>query len=187
MRATLAETHYPSWTMLEPQPRATSTKVAAALMLLVCIPFLINGFDLIELIRDPASADAELKTGLILTGNATGETQTRTFAVFGAVLMLGLCLLSFVLALGLLRGRSGSHQAAFVVFVVLGLIALGSSLSGLNADPPAENAKTGLLVGLVDMAIVACLLLPSTQHDVEHAESIRAQRKHEKLKAKAAR
>lgn len=184
MPATLADRAYASRTMLEPQPRATSTTIAAVLMFVVCIPFLLNGVELVELIRDPASADDELRAGLILTGNAAGETQTRTFAVFGATLTLGLCLLSFVLAFGLLRRRSGSHQAAAVVFAVLGLIALASSLSGLNADPPAENARTGLLVGLIDAAIVGCLLLPSTQEDVEHAESIRAQRKHEKLKAK---
>lgn len=173
--------------MLEPRPRATSTTAAAILMFLVCTPFLLNGIELVELIKDPSSADAELKTGLILTGNAAGESQTRTFAIFGAALTLGLCLLSFVLGSGLLRRRAGSHQAAAVVFAVLGLIALGSSLSGLSADPPAENAKVGLLVGLVDVAIVACLLMPSTQDDVEHAESVRAQRKHEKQKARAAR
>lgn len=173
--------------MLQPQPRATSTTTAAVLMFLVCIPFLINGFDLVELVRDPGSADADVKAGLILTGNSPSENETRTFAIFGAVLMLGLCALAILLGVGLLRRRAGSHQAAAVIFAVLGLIALAASLSGLNADPPAENAKLGLLVGLVDAAIVVCLLLPTTQDDIDRAESIRAQRKHEKLKAKTAR
>ena len=166
--------------MYESRPRATSTIVAAVLMLLVCVPFVVNGFDLVRLVKDPGSASPEVKTGLILVGSAAGEKETKTFAMFGAVLMLGLCALTIVLAFGLLRRRPGSHQAAAVTFVVLSLIALGSSLSGLSADPPAENAKLGLLVGLVNAAIVVCLVLPSTQEDVEYAEMVRLQRKHEK-------
>lgn len=181
MRATLAETHYAEETMYEPRPRASSTTAAAVLMLLICIPFVINGFDLVELIKDPGSASADVKRGLILTGNAAGEKQTRTFAIFGAALMLGLCALTIALAFGILRRRSGSHQAATVIFALLALMALAASLSGLTADPPAENAKLGLLVGLVDVAIVVCLLLPSTQEDVEYAELVRLQRRHEKL------
>ena len=185
--ATLAETQYAGRTMYEPRPRAPSTIAAAVLMLLVCIPFVVNGFDLVELIQDPASADPEVKTGLILVGSAAGENETKTFATFGAVVMLGLCAMTIVLAFGLLRRRPGSHQAAAVTFVVLSLIALASSLSGLTADPPAENAKLGLLVGLVDAAIVVCLLLPSTQEDVEYAEGLRLQRRYERKQARAAK
>lgn len=166
--------------MYESRPRATSTIAAAVLMLLVCIPFVINGFDLIDLTKDPTAADPDLKAGLILVGSAAGEQETRTFAMLGATIMLGLCALTIVLAFGLLRRRPGSHQAAAVTFVVLSLIALASSLSGLSADPPAENAKLGLLVGLVNAAIVVCLVMPSTQEDVEYAEMVRLQRKHEK-------
>lgn len=171
--------------MLHTRPRATSTIAAAVLMVLVCIPFLINGFDLVQLAQDPTSAAPEVKTGLILVGSAATTNETRTFALFGAALMLGLCALAVVLSIGLLGRRSGSHQAAAIIFAVLGMIAIAASLSGLNAEPPAENAKLGLLVGLTDAAIVVCLLLPSTRDDIENAESIRAQRKHEKLKAKA--
>ena len=171
--------------MLQTPSRAASTTAAAVLMLLVCIPFLINGFDLLRLAEDPSSAAPEVKTGLILVGSAASTNETRTFALFGAALMLGLCALAVLLSIGVLRRRSGSHQAAAIIFAVLAMIAISASLSGLNARPPAENAKLGLLVGLVDAAIVVCLLLPSTRLDIEGAEAIRAQRKHEKLKAKA--
>lgn len=171
--------------MLQQEPRATSTTAAAVLMLLVCIPFLINGFDLVQLAQDPSSAAPEVKTGLILVGSSATSNETRTFALFGAVLMLGLCALAIVLSIGVLRRRSGSLQAAAVTFGVLGFMAIAASLTGLNARPPAENAKLGLLVGLVDAAIVVCLLLPSTRHDIDGAEFIRAERKREKLKAKA--
>jgi len=173
--------------MLEESPRATSTTTAAVLMLVVCIPFIVNGFSLYELIVDPGSADTDLKTALILSGAPAGEPQTRTFAIFGAILTLGLCLLSFLLAAGLFRRKQSFQHAAAITFAVLAMIALGSSAAGLSANPPAENARIGLMVGLIDAAIVICLLLPSTQDDIEHAELHRARRKYEKRDAKAAR
>lgn len=173
--------------MLERRPRATSTTAAAVLMVLVCIPFIFNAFPLFELMGDPASADPELRHGLIMTGNPAGEAATRTFAIFGAIVTLGLCALSFVLAVGVFQRRQSSLHAAAVTFTVLALIALASSATGLMARPPAENAKLGLLVGLVDAGIVICLLLGSTQDDIEQAEVIRARRRHEKEDARAAK
>ena len=156
-------------------------------MMLVCIPFIVNGFDLYELIVEPSTADPEIRQALILSGNATGESQLRNFAIFGAVVTLGLCVLSLVLAGGLLRRRQSFQVAAALTFTILGLIALGSSASGLTSDPPAENAKIGLLVGLMDVGIVICLLMPSTQDDIQHAEWVRARRKHLKEDARAAK
>lgn len=149
-------------------------------MLLVCIPFIVNGFSLYELITDPGSADVELKRGLILSGAPSGEAQTRTLAIFAAIVTLGLCLLSILLAIGLFRRKQSFQHAAAIAFAVLALIALGSAAAGLGANPPAENARIGLLVGLMDAAIVVCLLMPSTQDDIEQAEALRVFRKYEK-------
>lgn len=172
--------------MLEAQPRATSTTVAAVLILLVCVPFIANGFALYDLIRDPGSADLELRQALVLARAPAGEAATRTFAIFGAILTLGLCALSFAFAVGVLRRRQGAQQAAAITFTILAMIALAASIAGLTAEPPAENARIGFLVGLVDVAIVAFLLLPSTQDDIEHAETVRARRKHQRKEARAA-
>lgn len=163
--------------MLEARPRATSTTIAAVLILLVCIPFIANGFTLYDLITDPASADLELRQALVLARAPADEASTRTFAIFGAIVTLGLCALSFAFALGLLWRRQGAHHAAAITFTVLAMIALSASIAGLTADPPAENARIGFLVGLVNVAIVACLLMPSTQDDIEYAETLRARRR----------
>ena len=157
------------------------------LMLVVCIPFLVNGWDLYQLISEPGSAERELRDALIVSGSGGGAQETRTFAVFAALVTLGLCVLSMSLAWGVFRRREGAHHAGIITFAILAVIALGASLQGLTADPPAENAKTGLLVGLLDVAIVVTLVLESTRHDFEYMESVRLRQKYVRQDARAAK
>jgi hypothetical protein len=173
--------------MHEERPRATTTTIAGVLMLAVCIPFLVNGWDLYQLITEPASVDRELRDALIVSGSGGGPQETRRFAFFGAAVTLGLCVLAMSLAWGVFRRREGAHHAAIVTFAILGLVALGASMQGLTADPPAENAKTGLLVGLLDVAIVVTLFLESTREDFEYMESIRLRQKYAKQDVRAAK
>jgi hypothetical protein len=173
--------------MQDERPRAATTTAAGVLILLVCIPFLVNGWDLYKLIVEPGSADTELRDALIVSGSGSGAQATRTFAIFGAGVTLGLCALAVMLAWGVLRRREGAHHAAIITFAILGLIALAASTQGLTADPPAENAKVGLLVGCVDAAIVILLLLESTRDDFEYMENIRLRQKYAKQDARAAK
>lgn len=173
--------------MYEERPRATTTTLAGVLMLAVCIPFLMNGWDLYQLIAEPGSAERELRDALIVSGSGGGPRETRTFALFAATVTLGLSVLAISMAWGVFRRREGAHHAAIITFAILGLIALGASLQGLTASPPAENAKTGLLVGLLDVAIVVVLLLESTRDDFEYMESVRLRRKHLKQDARDAK
>ena len=173
--------------MQEERPRPTTTTIAAVLMVLVCIPFLISGANLVKLALEPQSAEQELQNALIMTGLSDGGTrQVRTYAVIGATLLLGLSLLALVLAFGVFRRREGSQHAAVIVFAILGLIAIGASLQGLTADPPSKGAKVGLAVGLTNVAIVALLLTESSRTDFEHMESVRIRRKYERQDARVA-
>src|SRR5688500_12384328 len=114
------------------------------LMLVVCIPFLLEGWDLARLAAEPTTADDELQAALIITGLSDGgPRQVRTYVIIGASMMFGLSALAISLALGVFRRREGAHHATIVVFVVLGLIAVAASSQGLAADPPAEGAKLG--------------------------------------------
>lgn len=173
--------------MYEERPRAATTTLAGVLMLAVCIPFLINGWDLYQLISEPATVETELRDALIVSGSSGGTQATRTFAIFGAAVTLGLCVLAATLAFGVFRRREGAHHAVIVTFAILGVIALGASVQGLTADPPAENAKIGLLVGLLDAAIVVTLLLERTRDDFEYMEAVRLRQKYIKQDARAAK
>ena len=171
----------------EERPRPITTTIAAVLIALVSIPFLINGAELVQLAMEPSAADEELQRALIMTGLSDGGTrQVRTYAVIVATLFLGLSLLAVVLASGVFRRREGSQHAAVIVFVILGLIAVVASVQGLTADPPSEGARLGLAVGLTNLAIVALLLTESSRNDFEYMESLRMRRKYERQDARAA-
>lgn len=164
-----------------------TTTIAAVLMALVCIPFLINGSDLVRLAMEPESAEEELQHALIMTGLSDGGTrQVRTYAIIAATILLGLSLLALVLASGVFRRREGAQHAAVIVFAILGLIAIAASVQGLTADPPSEGARVGLAVGLTNLVIVGLLLTASSREDFEYMESSRMRKKYERQDVKAA-
>lgn len=172
----------------EERPRPIATTIAAGLMVVVCIPFLINGSNLVQLALEPGEAEEELQHALIMTGLSDGGTrQVRTYAVIAATVLLGLSLLALVLASGVFRRREGAQHATVIVFAILGLIAIGASVQGLTADPPSEGAKVGLAVGLTDFGIVALLLTGSSRSDFEYMESLRMRKKYERQDARVAR
>lgn len=173
--------------MQEERPRPTTTTIAAVLIVLVCIPFLINGAELVQLAQEPETAKQELQHALILSGLSDGGSrQVRTYAIIGAGLLLGLSLLALMLASGVFRRREGSQHAAIITFAILGLIAVGASVQGLAADPPAEGARVGLAVGLTNFAIVALLLTESSRTDFEYMESVRTLRRYQRQDARTA-
>ena len=135
MAATLSDTRV-EIVMYEERSRAPTTTLAGVLMFVVCIPFLINGWDLYQLISEPATVETELRDALIVSGSGGGTQATRTFAIFAAGVTLGLCVLAGTLAWGVFRRREGAHHAGIITFAILGVIALGASIQGLTAHPP---------------------------------------------------
>jgi hypothetical protein len=171
----------------EAPPRARTTTFAALLITLVCIPFVINGWELVRLAQDPSSVDTDVRAALIMSGTSGGPNETRNYAIIGATLMLGLSALSLSIALGLLRRLQGALHAGVILFAVFAFIALAASASGLASDPPAPNARLGLAVGLVNAAIVATLMTKSTHDDIEYMDALRTRRRFQRDEARAAK
>jgi hypothetical protein len=63
----------------------------------------------------------------------------------------------------------------------MGAVALLTSLQGVLADPPAPNARFGVMAGLANVAIVVFLIQRSTATDFERAESARSMKKRAKM------
>lgn len=109
-------------------------------------------------------------------GLASGHTATsRTLT---AVIVLAVCVVSVLVAVGLARRRQGSRHAGIALFLLLGVVSLGSSLAGFTSDPPAPNAWLGVANGVACLAVCGLLLHPSTAHDFSVAE-VRAARRRE--------
>lgn len=78
-----------------------------------------------------------------------------------------------VLTVGVAARRVGARHAAIVTFGVLGFVAVTASVPGLLAEPPRPGAGYGVLVGVIDIAIVVLLMLPGTADAFEDAERAR--------------
>jgi hypothetical protein len=120
--------------------------------------------------------------GLVTVGDAQtvresalGVNQDEVGAGRGLTsgLTLTLCVLTTAVALGIGMRRQGSRHAGIVLFLLLGVVSLGSSLAGLTADPPADNAWLGALNGVACLATCAMLLHPRTAADFDRAEVAR--------------
>ena len=57
-----------------------------------------------------------------------------------------------------------------MTFGLLGFLALAASVPGVLSTPRRAGMPFGVLTGLVDLAVVALLLLPSTADDGEDVE-----------------
>lgn len=137
-----------------------STVTAASLMAAVTLIFAIYALSAVTSIvpdRIGASRDA------VLLGLDAQQENNATVIVAG--LILAISALTAGLSVGVAMRREGARHGAMLVFGVLGFIALAAAIPGLQSNPPRPGAGYGVLVGLVDLAVVTLLLIPTTADD----------------------
>jgi len=91
-------------------------------------------------------------------GSAAQTASALVALVTGAVVIV-----SFVTVIGLVLRRRWAHEAAMVIYLLLGVIALATSCGGLTSDPPARSAWLGVLTGCANLAIVGLLFHHSNE------------------------
>lgn len=147
------------------RPPARSTLAAAGLMGMTSLVFAAYALSVLASAGDGGvigSRDA------VLLGLSGREEGVATMMIVGVI--LGVSALTLGLAVGVLRRREGARHAALMTFGLLGFLALAASVPGVLSTPRRAGMPFGVLTGLVDLAVVALLLLPSTADDVEDAE-----------------
>lgn len=169
--------------MSRSHPRAKTTIAAAALMLALTVPFTVIGVGFARDALDPARVDPDTYVRAI--GFGLNSVETRNLLTVSAVLVLGLCILSFVLVIGVLGRRASVRHAAIGTFVVFAAVTLPLSIAEIFSQDPEPTAAIGLLIAGIDIAIVILLLRPETLNEFERAESardrVRADRRAERL------
>lgn len=177
--------------MSRTHPRAKTTIAAAALMLALTVPFTVMGVGLARNAIDPARIERD--TYFSAVGFGLNSVETRNLVAISAVLVLGLCILSLVLLIGVLGRRASVRHGAIGTFVVFAAVTLPLSIAEIFSPEPEPTATIGLLIAGVDIAIVVLLLRPETLNEFERAESardrVRAARRAERLagRSKASR
>lgn len=122
--------------------------------------FAWQGVTLLRFLDGPV--DPGTRSAMVLTG--VGRGSTTILSAFG-VLILALCVMTTVLALGLFARREWAREGAMFVFGAFGGIVLVLSIGGLlsgSADAPA-----GAVVGLVDLSIAGLLLTGAVADDFD--------------------
>lgn len=171
--------------------RAKTTIAAAALMLALTVPFTVIGVGLARDALDPSRIDRDAYLSAV--GFGLNSVETRNLTTISAVLVLGLCILSLVLVIGVLGRRASVRHAAIGTFVVFAAVTLPLSIAEIFSKDPEPTAAIGLLIAGIDVAIVVLLLRPETLNEFERAESerdrVRAARRAERLagRSKASR
>jgi hypothetical protein len=157
--------------MTVPPPRRPAGSTVAAA---VAIGVITVGFTAYAAIAIFGVAAASASRDAVLLGLTGTEESTATRIV--SIVILALALLTALQCLGVARRRQGARHAAMVTFGMLSFVSLAAGCTGLQAVPRAPNAWWGVLVGLLDAAVVVLLLLPATADDFELAERERARR-----------
>lgn len=108
------------------------------------------------------SVDPGTRSAMALTG--VGRGSTTILAAFG-VLVLALCVMTTVLALGLFARREWAREGATFVFGAFGGIVLVLSIGGLLSG--SRDAPIGAAVGLADLAVAGLLLTGAVADDFD--------------------
>jgi hypothetical protein len=169
--------------MSRPDPRAKTTIAAAVLMFALTVPFTVMGVGMARNALDPARIDRD--TYFSAVGFGLNSVETRNLIAISAVLVLGLCILTLVLVIGVLGRRASVRHGAIGTFIVFAAVTLPLSIAEMFSEDPEPTAAIGLLIAGIDIAIVVLLLRPETLNEFERAESarerVRAARRAERL------
>ena len=154
--------------------------VAAAIVIAVTLTSVFGYIAAVSLlgVAYPDMIDPGFAQGALFgsDGTATDPSSAAQNAsalvgmLFGAVDVV-----SMILIVGLIRRQSWARESAIVVYGFLGIVAIGASLAGMAADPPAPSAWLGIITGFANIAIVGLLLLPPTARDFDRLVRLRAQ------------
>lgn len=165
--------------------RSGTTNAAGLLILALTALFTLFGVDLARRAIDPSLVDRETYLSAIGLGLTPQEAQNLT--TLTAIILLGLCVLTTAMGIGVLRRRESVRHAAIGTFAVFALITIPLSITGIVADDRVLGAWIGLAIGATDALIVWQLLKPATTADFERAESARSRARYARHAERAAR
>lgn len=175
--------------MADRMPRSRTSLAAGILILGLTALFLPIGVDLARDALDPSRVDRE--TSFSAIGFGLNQQETQNMLGLTAILILGLCVLTTVLGIGVLGRREGVRHAAIGTFFVIAAVTLVLSVAELFSDDVAPTAAIALAIGATDASIVYLLLHPLTTADFERAEfareRVRAVRAAERIERRARR
>jgi RsiW-degrading membrane proteinase PrsW (M82 family) len=151
---------------------------AAAVLLggTLSIAFARAGVQLVLDGLDPSRIDLETRSAAVRLGVPSGVRDMGVMSTMSGTVILFFALVATIALIGVALRRQGFREAALGVFVAFAIVMIPLGISGQVAEPPAENAMIGLLVGIVSGLVVVLLAVPATSLTFDQAELNRRRR-----------
>ena len=119
---------------------------------------------------NPERVDAELRSAAVQLGIPAGVREMGVLSTISGIVILIFVLIAAIALIGVALRRQGSREAALGVFAAFAIVMIPLGISGQMAEPPGENAMTGILVGVGSAMVVALLAVPATSLTFDQAE-----------------
>ena len=119
---------------------------------------------------DPARIDAGTRSAAVQLGVPSGIRNMGAMSSISGVVVLFLVLVSVIALIGVAMRRQGSREAGMGIFAAFAIVMIPVGISGQMAEPPAENAMMGVVIGLVAAIVVVLLAVPATSLTFDQAD-----------------
>jgi uncharacterized membrane protein len=140
------------------------------------VAFAWGGLQLIFDGLDPARIDRDTRSAAVQLGVPSGVRDMGVMSTISGIVILLFALVAIIALIGVALRRQGFREAALGVFAAFAIVMVPLGISGQMAEPPADNAIIGMLVGVVSALVVVLLAVPATSLTFDQAEVDRRRR-----------
>lgn len=154
-------------------------------MLALTAVFVVIGMDAVLDAFVTGRLDRE--TYLTAVGFGLNLEEMKNFLAIVGIVILAVCVVTTIEAIGVLASREGVRYAAIGTFLVFAVITLILSIAELMSDQVERSVVVALVIGVVDAVIVSLLVHERTTAEFELAERARDRTRSVRLAERAAR
>lgn len=126
-------------------------------------------------------------TYLTAVGFGLNVEEMKNFLAIVGIVILALCVVTTIEAIGVLGSREGVRHAAVGTFLVFAAVTLILSIAELMSDEVERSVAVAIVIGVVDAVIVYLLVHERTTAEFELAERARDRARSVRVAERAAR
>ena len=159
--------------------------LAGMLMLALTAVFVVIGIDAVLDAFVIGRLDRD--TYLTAVGFGLNVEEMKNFLAIVGIVILALCVVTTIEAIGVLGSREGVRHAAVGTFLVFAAVTLILSIAELMSDEVERSVAVAIVIGVVDAVIVYLLVHERTTAEFELAERARDRARSVRVAERAAR
>jgi uncharacterized membrane protein len=159
--------------------------LAGMLMLALTAVFVVIGIDAV--LDAFVTGRLDRHTYLTAVGFGLNVEEMKNFLAIVGIVILALCVVTTIEAIGVLGSREGVRHAAVGTFLVFAAVTLILSIAELMSEEVERSVAVAIVIGVVDALIVYLLIHERTTAEFELAERARDRARSVRVAERAAR